>query len=149
MWNDVKRFGKVNIYYNKLILILSYLILSLAGYFRRICLEHAQKPASPFAPAVRFTRPNCPPRIAYSLHGRRQQLSERLCHRLTRNTNNCSHQLLPWITNRLRSAKLFPLTFAKNNNSFFPYGLYSTLWITCMTFLKSELLYLGPILYYI
>ena len=55
-----------------------------------------------------------------SLHERRHELNERLSHQLTRNTNNCLHCLLPdmrdsTITNRLRSAKQFPLIFAKTN----------------------------------
>jgi len=55
-----------------------------------------------------------------SLHERRHELSERLFHQLTRNTNNCLHCLLPdmpdsTITNRLRSAKQFPMIFAKTD----------------------------------
>jgi len=63
-----------------------------------------------------------------SLHERRHELSERLFHQLARNTNNCLHCLLlalrdSTITNRLRSAKQFPMIFAKINkfkNSFIP-----------------------------
>jgi len=53
-----------------------------------------------------------------SIHVRRQELSQKLLHQLTRN-NNCLHYLIPdmrdpSITDRLRSANKFPCYFCKD-----------------------------------